>query len=72
MPRSSRSAISVESPASSIGPDWVFIRFVRSTWWSHEWLSELATLGQITSTTRVPASTSRRASRQLCPNVVAP
>ena len=27
------------------------IRLVRSTWWSHEWLSELATLGQMTSTT---------------------
>ena len=59
-------------PASSIGPDWFFIRLVRPAWWSHEWLSELATFGQITSTTRVPASTSRRASRQLWPNVLRP
>ena len=72
MPRSSRSAIRAERPASSIGPDWFFIRSVRPAWMSHEWLSELATLGQMTSTTRVPASTSRRASRQLWPNVLRP
>ena len=35
-------------------------------------LSELATLGQITSTTRVPASNNLRAKRQLCPNVLRP
>jgi hypothetical protein len=39
------------------GPLWFFMRSVRPTWWSQEWLSELATLGQMTSTTRVPAST---------------
>ena len=61
-----------ESPWSSIGPDRSRIRLVRSAWWSHEWLSELATLGQMTSTTFVPASTRRRASRQLWPNVLRP
>ena len=36
------------------------------------WLLLLATLGQTTSTTRVPASTKRRASRQLWPKVFVP
>ena len=71
-PRWARSAISADSPASSIGPAWSFMRLVRPTWTSKEWLSELATLGQLTSTKRVPASISRRASRQLCPKVFLP
>ena len=71
-PRWSRSSISADTPASSIGADWVFIRWLSPVWTSHEWLSELATFGQITSTTRVPASTSRRARRQHWPNVLRP
>src|SRR5437588_512351 len=66
-PRSSRSATRADRPASSIGPDLFFIRPDRPTWTSHEWLSELATLGQLTSTKRVPASISRRASRRCRP-----
>ena len=46
-PRSSRSSIRADRPASSIGADWFFIRFESPTWTSHEWLSLLATFGQI-------------------------
>ena len=35
-------------------------------------LSLFATFGQMTSTTRVPASINRRASSRLCPNVFMP
>ncbi len=50
-PRSSRSLTRAESPASSIGEFSFFIRSDRPTWTSHECRSELATLGQLTSTT---------------------
>ena len=64
--------MSAERPASSIGADWVFMRPDSPAWTSHEWLSLLATFGHTTSTNRVPASTSRRASRQHWPKVFLP
>src|SRR5882757_3857496 len=64
-PRWSRSVISDDRAESSIGAAWFFMRADRPAWTSQEWLSELATLGQLTSTKRVPASTRRRASKQL-------
>ena len=65
--------------AEIIDKDWVAVHSddvkepvaVRYAWadnpvcTSHEWLSLLATFGQLTCTTRVPASINRRASKQL-------
>ena len=61
-----------ETPLSSMGADWFFMRVDSPAWTSQEWLSLLATLGHTTSTNRVPASTSRRDSRRHWPKVFLP